>query len=107
MGISGANDGVIEQAVKDAGFSIEKAPFDIGAFCFQNHVSEAQHKLKARPINRREIKFCKFRLALYFAGEVSFHSGWVFHRADGNSTETPRQVLLSHFQPSLDALLMR
>lgn len=27
------------------------------------------------------------------AGEVSFHSGWTFHRADGNSTDQPRRVM--------------
>ena len=27
------------------------------------------------------------------AGEASFHSGWTFHRADGNSTEQPRKVM--------------
>ncbi|KAK9810683.1 hypothetical protein WJX73_010597 [Symbiochloris irregularis] len=26
-------------------------------------------------------------------GEVSFHSGWTFHRADGNSTDQPRKVM--------------
>jgi len=25
-------------------------------------------------------------------GEVSFHSGWTFHRADGNATSVPREV---------------
>ena len=25
-------------------------------------------------------------------GEVSFHSGWTFHHAAGNSTDTPREV---------------
>ena len=27
------------------------------------------------------------------SGEVSFHSGWTFHRADANSTEQPRRVM--------------
>lgn len=26
------------------------------------------------------------------AGEVSFHSGWTFHQASGNKTDTPREV---------------
>jgi hypothetical protein len=26
-------------------------------------------------------------------GEVSFHSGWIFHRAGANTTETMRQVM--------------
>lgn len=25
-------------------------------------------------------------------GEVSFHSGWTFHRADGNATSVPREI---------------
>ena len=27
------------------------------------------------------------------AGEVSFHAGWTFHRAEGNSTKHPRKVM--------------
>ena len=27
------------------------------------------------------------------AGEISFHSGWIFHRAGANSTEVPRKVM--------------
>ena len=28
----------------------------------------------------------------YQLGEVSFHAGWTFHRADGNATFMPREV---------------
>ena len=26
-------------------------------------------------------------------GDVSFHSGWIFHRAGANSTDRPREVM--------------
>ena len=29
----------------------------------------------------------------YDLGEVSFHYGWTFHRADGNQTDRPREVM--------------
>ena len=29
---------------------------------------------------------------MYGTGEVSFHSGWTFHQAAGNSTDAPREV---------------
>ena len=29
---------------------------------------------------------------IYGTGEVSFHSGWTFHQAAGNSTDAPREV---------------
>lgn len=29
---------------------------------------------------------------MYDTGEVSFHSGWTFHQAAGNSTDWPREV---------------
>jgi hypothetical protein len=40
-------------------------------------------------------------------GEVSFHSGWTFHRANGNASETAREVFtiiyidqVSHTHPA-------
>ena len=42
-----------------------------------------QRSLKSYPVNESSFEL----------GEVSFHSGWTFHRAGANSTERPREVM--------------
>ncbi len=42
-----------------------------------------QRSLKAYPIHENAFEL----------GEVSFHSGWTFHRAGANATERPREVM--------------
>lgn len=53
--ISDASEELIQQAIRDAGFHHDVAPYDAGA--------------------------------------VSFHTGWTFHRAGPNTTDTPRRVM--------------
>jgi ectoine hydroxylase-related dioxygenase (phytanoyl-CoA dioxygenase family) len=35
----------------------------------------------------------KVAMGPYRLGDVSFHSGWTFHRASGNGTSVPRRVM--------------
>ena len=54
------------------------------------HVAKQLDMVPAlQQISKGEHKIVSGAFAL---GEVSFHSGWTFHRADSNATETPREV---------------
>ena len=100
LGISGANQHIIDQA-RRCGQLLSKAQFPIcrcagcnlchlaGEFSYSGTQSSASvvPTLQQMKQNGYELVSDPFSL-----GEVSFHAGWTFHRADGNATDTAREV---------------
>lgn len=54
---------------------------------------EISDESEARITRAMEARGFDFDVADFELGDVSFHSGWTFHRAGANSSQTPRSVM--------------
>jgi ectoine hydroxylase-related dioxygenase (phytanoyl-CoA dioxygenase family) len=80
---------------------LQKTPLEMGPMAF----AEGSHAFTyGRDLSISDESEQKIQTALsdaqlpyiqepYDLGEVSFHYGWTFHRADGNQTDQPREVM--------------
>lgn len=78
---------------------LQETPLEMGplAFCEKSHRFQAGRDLEISDASEMTLKQAlnAFRLeeSAFHLGDVSFHSGWTFHRAGANSTERPREVM--------------
>jgi ectoine hydroxylase-related dioxygenase (phytanoyl-CoA dioxygenase family) len=80
---------------------LQATPFELGPLEFSagSHRIEAGRELEigdeSEAIIQQNLKVTDFRHVKepFDAGEVSFHSGWVFHRAGANTTDRMRKVM--------------
>ena len=110
LGISADSERQIQRAVSAAGYAVNSEAFQLG----KSAPFAAPHTELAEPCSQALSKSLQLsdraphhltscttacsdsQLAsgsVLCAGEVSFHSGWTFHRAEGNSTQHPRKVM--------------
>ncbi len=78
---------------------LQETPSELGPLAF----SEGSHRLQVgRDLEISDESEMTLKQALeklrmedsgYGLGDVSFHSGWTFHRAGANSTDRPREVM--------------
>lgn len=78
---------------------LQRTPLEMGplAFCEKSHrfqigrdleISDESEMTLKRALGTFHMEESSFDL-----GEVSFHSGWTFHRAGANTTDRPREVM--------------
>jgi ectoine hydroxylase-related dioxygenase (phytanoyl-CoA dioxygenase family) len=78
---------------------LQNTPPEMGplAFCERSHRFQLGRDLEISDESELTLKQAlqQFRTeeAGFDAGDVSFHSGWTFHRAGANTTDTPREVM--------------
>ncbi len=78
---------------------LQETPLEMGplAFCEKSHRFQLGRDLEISDESEMTLKEAlgNFRTedSAFALGEVSFHSGWTFHRAGGNSTGSPREVM--------------
>ena len=80
---------------------LQRTTLDMGplAFAARSHRFAVGRDLPISDASEAEIEKALTRQNFPYAnepfdlGEVSFHYGWTFHRADGNTTDTPRHVM--------------
>ncbi len=78
---------------------LQSTPLDLGplAFSEKSHRLQAGRDLEISDESEMTLKQAleQFRMedSAYDLGDVSFHSGWTFHRAGANSTDRPREVM--------------
>ena len=78
---------------------LQDTPAEMGplAFCEKSHrlavgreleISDESEAVLSGSLRQFNVEDSAFDL-----GDVSFHSGWIFHRAGANSTDKPREVM--------------
>jgi ectoine hydroxylase-related dioxygenase (phytanoyl-CoA dioxygenase family) len=78
---------------------LQDTPSEMGplAFCEKSHRFQIGRDLEISDESELTLKAAlnSFRMeeSPFELGEVSFHSGWTFHRAGANSTSSPREVM--------------
>ena len=78
---------------------LQKTPLEMGplAFCEKSHRFQIGRDLEISDESEMTLKQAlqSFRMedSAYDLGDVSFHAGWTFLRAGGNSTDRPREVM--------------
>lgn len=78
---------------------LQSTPLDMGplAFCEKSHRFQIGRDLEISDESEMTLKEAlhTFRTenSGFELGDVSFHSGWTFHRAGANRTERPREVM--------------
>jgi ectoine hydroxylase-related dioxygenase (phytanoyl-CoA dioxygenase family) len=78
---------------------LQNTPSEMGplAFCEKSHRFQIGRDLEISDESEVTLKqaLSTFRMedSPFDLGDVSFHSGWTFHRAGSNSTERPREVM--------------
>lgn len=78
---------------------LQNTPNDMGplAFCEKSHRFQLGRDLEISDESEMTLKEAlqRFRMeeSAFDLGDVSFHSGWTFHRAGANSTDRPREVM--------------
>lgn len=78
---------------------LQETPREMGplAFCKKSHRFQIGRDLEISDESEMTLKqaLSTFQLeeSAFDLGEVSFHSGWTFHRAGGNTTDRPREVM--------------
>ena len=78
---------------------LQETPLAMGplAFCEKSHRFQVGRDLEIGDDSELTLKeaLAQFRMeeSGFALGEVSFHSGWTFHRAGANSTDHPRRVM--------------
>ncbi len=78
---------------------LQDTPLEMGplAFCEKSHRFQVGRDLEISDKSEVTLKeaLSHFRQdeSPYALGDVSFHSGWTFHRAGANSTDKPREVM--------------
>ncbi len=91
-----SNDNTITAWIPLQATPLEMGPLEFSA---QSHLLQEGRQLKISDDSEQVISQ-KLRLGNFLtvvepfeAGEVSFHSGWIFHRAGANTTDKMRQVM--------------
>jgi ectoine hydroxylase-related dioxygenase (phytanoyl-CoA dioxygenase family) len=90
---------VASDRIVTAWVPLQDSPEEMGplAFAKKSHrlavgrdleISDQSETTLREALGHFEVEDCGFEL-----GEVSFHSGWTFHRAGANSTDRPREVM--------------
>ncbi|MBN9615657.1 MAG: phytanoyl-CoA dioxygenase [Acidobacteriales bacterium 59-55] len=78
---------------------LQETPLEMGplAFCEKSHRFQIGRDLEISDESEMTLKQAlqTFHLeeSAFSLGDVSFHSGWTFHRAGANSTDRPRKVM--------------
>ena len=80
---------------------VQATPLEMGplAFSLGSHRTDFGRDLpisdesEAEIGRRLKLSDLPVDYAPYDLGEVSFHCGWSFHRAEGNRTDRPREVM--------------
>ena len=78
---------------------LQETPLEMGplAFCEKSHRFQIGRDLEISDESEMTLKqaLSSFRMeeSSFDLGEVSFHSGWTFHRAGANATDRPREVM--------------
>jgi ectoine hydroxylase-related dioxygenase (phytanoyl-CoA dioxygenase family) len=90
---------VSSEKMVTAWIPLQTTPAEMGplAFCEKSHRFQIGRDLEISDESELTLKqaLSSFRLedAPFDLGDVSFHSGWTFHRAGANSTAHPREVM--------------
>ena len=87
---------------------LQETPLEMGPLEFSagSHVIVDGRELaisdESEQIIRQKLKVTDFQHVVepFELGEISFHSGWVFHRAGANKTSTMRQVMTTIYMDS-------
>ncbi len=78
---------------------LQETPLEMGplAFCEKSHRFQAGRDLEISDESEMTLKQALNSFSMnetsFDLGEVSFHSGWTFHRAGANTTDRPREVM--------------
>jgi ectoine hydroxylase-related dioxygenase (phytanoyl-CoA dioxygenase family) len=80
---------------------LQEVPLEMGPleFSAKSHLLQQGRQLKisddSEQVISKKLRLGDFKTIIepFEAGEVSFHSGWVFHRAGANTTDKMRQVM--------------
>lgn len=80
---------------------LQETPLEMGPleFSAKSHLLQEGRQLKisddSEQVISQKLRLGDFKTVVepFEAGEVSFHSGWVFHRAGANTTDRMRQVM--------------
>jgi ectoine hydroxylase-related dioxygenase (phytanoyl-CoA dioxygenase family) len=78
---------------------LQETPFEMGplAFCEKSHRFQAGRDLEISDESEMTLKQALESFSMeesaFALGDVSFHSGWTFHRAGANSSGRPREVM--------------
>ena len=87
---------------------LQETPLEMGPLEFSagSHVIVEGRELaisdESEQIIRQKLRVTDFKHVVepFELGEISFHSGWVFHRAGANNTSTMRQVMTNIYMDS-------
>jgi ectoine hydroxylase-related dioxygenase (phytanoyl-CoA dioxygenase family) len=87
---------------------LQETPLEMGPLEFSagSHVIVEGRELaisdESEQLIRQKLKVTDFQHVVepFELGEISFHSGWVFHRAGANKTSTMRQVMTTIYMDS-------
>ncbi len=78
---------------------LQDTPVDMGPLIFsaKSHRLQLGRDLEISDESEKTLKDALESFSVdssaYDMGDVSFHSGWIFHRAGANSTDQPREVM--------------
>lgn len=90
---------VSSDKIMTAWVPLQETPREMGplAFCKKSHRFQIGRDLEISDESEMTLKqaLSTFHLeeSAFDLGEVSFHSGWTFHRAGANTTDQPREVM--------------
>jgi ectoine hydroxylase-related dioxygenase (phytanoyl-CoA dioxygenase family) len=87
---------------------LQDTPLEMGPLEFSagSHVIVEGRELaisdESEQIIKQKLRVTDFKHVVepFELGEISFHSGWVFHRAGANNTDTMRQVMTTIYMDS-------
>ena len=91
-----SNDNTVTAWIPMQETPLEMGPLEFSAKSYQLHggrelkISEDSEKVISKKLRINDFEHV---VEPFDLGEVSFHSGWVFHRAGANKTEQMRQVM--------------
>lgn len=91
-----ANDNTITAWIPMQAIPLEMGPLEFSAKSYQLHggrdlsISDDSENIISKKLRINDFEHI---IEPFDIGEVSFHSGWVFHRAGANTTDKMRQVM--------------
>jgi hypothetical protein len=91
-----SNDNTVTVWIPMQAVPLEMGPLEFSAKSYQLHggrelkISDESEQLIAKKLRINDFEHV---VEPFDLGEVSFHSGWVFHRAGPNTTDRMRQVM--------------
>ncbi|MFB0945513.1 MAG: ectoine hydroxylase-related dioxygenase (phytanoyl-CoA dioxygenase family) [Spirosomataceae bacterium] len=91
-----SNDNTVTAWIPLQKTQLEMGPLEFSA---KSHLLQEGRQLKisddSEQVISKKLRLGDFKTIIepFEAGEVSFHSGWVFHRAGANTTDKMRQVM--------------